>query len=198
MAAAKAALPIAAVRTGGKWTQDFTFFTDRAMTTPEDWTGRSAILSLVPRDPDNIAEGAFQLTSEADGGLVMLSNGAGIRVASTATAGLVPDTYDFELAWLDDGEPVPVLIGSISIEQGLMEIAEGEELQAPVTTSGAAGQVVRVYAAAGVVQVVQGAGIQGESGLVISETEPPVAAGKSVLWLKPVGDQYDLLIVTGD
>lgn len=201
MAAAKAALPIAAVRTGGKWTTDFTFYTDRAMTTPESWSGRSAVLSLVPRDAANIAE-AFQLTSETGGGLTMLSNGVGIRVASTATEGLVPDTYDFELAWIgDDDEPVPVLVGSVSIEQGLIEIAEGEELQAPVTTSGAAGQVVKVYAAAGVVQVVQGAGVQGEtgpSGLTLSETEPTVATGEHVLWLKPVGDQYDLLIVTGD
>lgn len=201
MAAAKVALPIAPVRTGGKWAYDFTFFTDRSMTQEEDWTGREAILSLVPRAAANLADGVFQLTSGGDGGLVILSNGVGIRVLGTATASLQPDTYDFELAWLDDGDPIPVLVGVVSIEQGLLEIADGEDLLAPVTTSGAAGAVLKAYVPGGVVQVVQGAGIRGEtgpSGLILSETEPTVAEGEQVLWLKPVGDKYDILIVTGD
>jgi hypothetical protein len=46
--------------------------------------------------------------------------------------------------------------------------------------------------------IVRYIGARGPSGLVLSTTEPPVVDGQTVLWLKPVGAQYDLLVVTGD
>lgn len=168
MSAAKVNLPIAPVRTGGAWVFDFLFYTDKALTQAEDWTGRQAVLAFVPRSAA-LRANAFKLTS-AGGGLEMLANGAGIRLGKAGTEGLTPATYDWELSWLDgDDEPTRVLVGSVVIEQGLDEVADGEEVVGPISITGGAGQVVKAFAPAGVVQVVQGAGAQGPAGLSDAE-----------------------------
>lgn len=158
MSAARLTMPLDPARTDADWADDLTFYRS-AEADPEDWTGCQASLALVPR----FGTSSFLLTSEVGGGLEILANGVGIRVAAAAMSDLVPETYDFELRKLDGTAVETVLVGSVSIEQGLSKIVTGEVATGPVETSGGYGSV-KVFRAPGGVRVVRSGGVAGPAG----------------------------------
>ena len=162
MSAAKLPMLLDPARTDADWVTDLTFFID-SEATPEDWSGCSASLALVPRSVVQRSD-SFLLTSDVGGGLVMLANGVGIRVDDAVMATIAPTKYDFELR-KHDGEAIEaVLVGSVSIEQGLAPIAEGQTITSAVALSGGQGGV-KVIRSAVPPRVVRGGGARGPAGV---------------------------------
>ena len=163
MSAARLPLPLDPARTDADWACDLQFSTSvDGVEAPEDWSGASALLSLVHRSAEYRAEASFNLTSEG-GGLVILADGVGVRVDAEAMSDRRPGLYDFQLLKLVDGRREDVLVGSVAIERGLSQIVAGEVVPGAIALTGGQGGV-RVVRAANGVRVVRGGGAQGDPG----------------------------------
>lgn len=163
MSAAKLVLPLDPARTDADWIDDITFYADD-LDTPEDWsTASSASLAIVPIAPEFRATASFSLTSAEGGGLDLLANGVGIRVAALAMADRAPGTYSFELRRHVGAAITAELVGTLVVQQGLSAIADGEVSTGPVTVSGGVGGVKVIRGANGV-RIVRDGGPQGDRG----------------------------------
>lgn len=152
MSVGRLAATLGPFMTDADWVQDFLFF-DGAPGTPLSWSGCEGSIAFVRR---GLPSSRFALSSE-NGGLVLLSNGLGIRLAAADMAARVPGTYDFELRRHEaDGDVVALLLGSVTIAAGLSAGAPPAGGGAVPGGSGGIVQVTLSPSAPGVVVVPAG------------------------------------------
>lgn len=154
MSVGRLAAPLGPFMTDADWLQDFLFYAG-SPGVPLSWADCAGSIAFVRR---GLPSSRFEL-STAGGGLLLLSNGVGIRVAAADMAARVPGTYDFELRRHDDdGDVVALLLGSVTIAAGLSGAPPGVGGGA---VPGGSGGVVQVTLAAATpsITVVAGGGL---------------------------------------
>lgn len=144
MTVARLAAPLGPFLTDADWLQDFLFY-DGAPGVPLSWAGCTGSIAFVRR---GLPASRFLLSTEA-GGLVLLANGVGIRLAAAEMAARVPGTYDFELRrHAPDGDVTALLLGSATIAAGL---SAGTPAAGGGAVPGGSGGIVQVTLTTGAI-----------------------------------------------
>ncbi|MEH0194585.1 hypothetical protein V7S57_02500 [Caulobacter sp. CCNWLY153] len=169
MSAVRITAPLAAVRTGARWEQDFVFLL-QDLTPRQDLAGKTPRLALKPVDPRRRDE-SFTL----DGAAVVLwpeEGRIGIRCGTTQTAAFAVGQFGFEVQLVDGAGEVDVLAeGRVLLKRAMSLVPDVSPL---VDTLGKAGTVV-VIAETGQFEI-SGVGPKGDRGARILGGEGAPAA----------------------
>lgn len=134
MTAVRIAAPLAAVRTGARWDQDFVF--QLADGAPRgDFAGRAPRVVLVPtvvdrRSKDSLVIPSDQVVIWADEGRIA------VRVPAGATTGYPLGEFALEVMLVAGDEVESLAVASIRIEQGLGLVADGAASTNPFLVGG--------------------------------------------------------------
>lgn len=157
----KITTPLAAVRTGARWSQDIVL--QNADGTPRGGlAGMSPRVALVPQSQPRRSADSFALPAEhlafwADEGRV------GIRVPAEATRDYALGDFALELLLADDDDIESVATGTVAIEQGLQLIAEGQE-SVSITLAGAGAAAGTIIIKTAKAATATGQGPKGDDG----------------------------------
>lgn len=122
--------PLAAVRTGARWSQDFVL--QNADGTPRTGlAGLSPRVALVPQSQPRRAADSFALPAEH---LSFWPDEAriGIRTPAEATSDYPLGDFAFEVQLVDGDDIESIAVGVVAIEQGLALVVDGQNSDAPV------------------------------------------------------------------
>ena len=155
MAGVKITTPLAAVRTGARWSQDIVL--QNADGAPRGGlAGMSPRVALVPQSQPRRAADSFALPAEH---LSFWPDEAriGIRAPAETTRDYPLGDFAFEVQLVDGDDIESVAVGTVAIEQGLALVVEGQDSDVPVLAgTGATFGTVVIKAAKSVTVTSQG------------------------------------------